>query len=168
VALAVTVTDLGSPVAMIALAALGFGWLSVTTRSLAPILVATAGVVGIVILDVGMKRFVGRARPPLRFHEVTAPGFSFPSGHAIISAFVLLLCASAVAARLHGSGRRRALWATTILFIGAVGCSRVYLGVHDPSDVLAGWSLACTWFPVLLLLVRRWVGPAVPQDALTR
>lgn len=94
------------------------------------------------------KRVFERARPDLSLHLIHQGGFSFPSGHAMTSlvfASVLMLLL-----RLELRGRReRTLWTVAILlWILLIGASRVYLGVHYPTDILGGWSLGT--FIVLL------------------
>lgn len=86
-----------------------------------------------------------RPRPDLVDHLVAVRGLSFPSGHAANSAIVYLSVASLVSLVEHGRATRRYTLAVAILLVGAIGTSRVYLGVHWPSDVLAGWSFGTLW-----------------------
>jgi undecaprenyl-diphosphatase len=94
------------------------------------------------ILGVLLKLLVGRDRPELLDPVAQAAGYSFPSGHALNSAlaagvFLLVLLPFV---RDH-PGRRAALWAGVILLPLLTGLSRVFLGVHYTSDVVAGWLL---------------------------
>jgi undecaprenyl-diphosphatase len=86
-----------------------------------------------------------RARPDLVPHLVDAGGYSFPSGHATSSAVVYLTLASLAGQVTPNRAARRYLLVVAVLLVGAIGCSRVYLGVHWPSDVLAGWSFGTLW-----------------------
>jgi len=92
-----------------------------------------------------VKDGVGRARPDLADRLVPVTSASFPSAHAANSAIVYLTLALLAAQRTRDRGTRRALVAGAILLIGAIGASRVYLGVHWPTDVLAGWSFGAAW-----------------------
>ncbi len=120
------------------------GLLLVRRRALTAglVLVATAGGA---LLAAQAKFWFGRPRPELVAHLVDASGLSFPSGHATNSAIVYLTLAGLVSQVEHGRAVRRYLLAVAIVLVGAIGTSRVYLGVHWPSDVLAGWSLGTLW-----------------------
>ncbi len=81
-----------------------------------------------------LKQIFARARPEIVPHLDTFSNLSFPSGHATNATAILLLCA------LLLPGRNRGLWLTFALIgAAAVGLSRLLLGVHWPSDVVAGW-----------------------------
>ncbi len=81
-----------------------------------------------------LKQIFARARPEIVPHLDTFSNLSFPSGHATNATAILLLCA------LLLPGRNRGLWLTVALIgAAAVGLSRLLLGVHWPSDVVAGW-----------------------------
>lgn len=86
-----------------------------------------------------------RPRPDLVPHEVYVYSGSFPSGHSTLAAATYLTLAMLVAS-LETRRRTKALaYGLAGLVLVAVGLSRVYLGVHWPSDVLAGWCLGATW-----------------------
>ena len=87
-----------------------------------------------------VKASVARPRPPVSIHLVDASGFAFPSGHAAASAATW----GAVAVVLATGRSRRtkiAVWSTAGVIVGVVGLSRIYLGVHWFTDVVAGWAL---------------------------
>jgi undecaprenyl-diphosphatase len=90
-----------------------------------------------------MKQLWARPRPPPADAVYVADNYAFPSGHAMISiAFALAFW------MVFRSARRRVrqpLAAGAIAAVGVVGLSRVYLGVHYPSDVLGGWALGAAW-----------------------
>ena len=104
------------------------------------------------ILNVAAKHYYGRARPSLWESLSPETTYSFPSGHAMGSmtlAVVLVL----LAWRTRWRGPVLALMS---VFVVMVGLSRIYLGVHYPSDILAGWTAALAWtLGVFLLVFRR-------------
>lgn len=101
-----------------------------------------------------IKFAVGRARPEVLPHLATALGPSFPSGHAFQSAVVYLTFA-ALLCRATAARRTRAFFFTAAIMVSAlVGLTRVYLGVHFPSDVLGGWLGGFAWVLWVSLLPR--------------
>lgn len=105
------------------------------------VLATTTGSAAVALL----KAIFGRARPDIVDHVVAATGYSFPSGHAANSAIVYLTTAALVTQVTHGRATRRYVALVAGLLVVAIGASRVYLGVHWPSDVLAGWSFGTLW-----------------------
>jgi len=120
---------------------------------LAGYLVVTA--LGALLLDPSIKTLVGRLRPVVDVPVAHAPGNSFPSGHALGSAVVygalLLVFLPAVAPRW-----RRLFAAVPITIVVLIGLSRIALGVHFVSDVLAGWLLAAAWLGTTAYAFRIW------------
>ncbi len=150
------ITDLGSPVTLAVLALVICGVAALRSRSWLPMLLGVVGVGGIAIMVLTIKALVGRPRPLPPFAVIDVGGFSFPSGHATGAAAAAVLCAWMVAHWVIRSWRWRvAAWATAIAFVGAVGFSRVYLGVHYVSDVMAGWLLGSAW-AVATIVVGSW------------
>ncbi len=93
----------------------------------------------------GLKWFFARARPDLVDHLVTVTSKSFPSGHAGNSAIVYLTLAGLVFPVIREARVRVFVLAAALLLVATIGVSRVYLGVHWPSDVLAGWLFGALW-----------------------
>jgi undecaprenyl-diphosphatase len=113
-----------------------------------------AAVVGGVILDLTLKSLFSRPRPALVPHLSYVLTTSFPSGHSMLSA-VVYLTLGALLARLVESLRLKMYILGVALFMSfLVGASRVYLGVHYPTDVLAGWTVGLCW-AILCWLVTR-------------
>jgi undecaprenyl-diphosphatase len=103
-----------------------------------------------------LKNLFQRARPDLVPHGAYVSTTSFPSGHSMLSA-VTYLTLGALLARSHPRRRMKALFLlTAALLTFIVGVSRVYLGVHWPTDVLAGWTAGATW-AIFSWLVARWL-----------
>lgn len=112
------------------------------TRLVVALLVAVAGGG---LLSMFAKMLFGRARPDLVPHGVDVYTASFPSGHSMMSAATYLTLA-AMLARAEPMRRIKAYYFTMAVFVTVlVGFSRVYLGVHWPSDVLAGWTAGAAW-----------------------
>jgi undecaprenyl-diphosphatase len=103
-----------------------------------------------------LKEVFQRPRPDLVPYAVYASGTSFPSGHSMMSA-VAFLTLGALLARSQKRKRLKAyfLVLATLLTV-MVGLSRIYLGVHWPTDVLAGWTAGAVW-ALLCWLAARWL-----------
>jgi len=107
-----------------------------------------AAVVGGVLLSNALKLVFERPRPDIVAHAARVFTTSFPSGHATLSA-ITYLTLGALLAGLHQSLRFKLYFlGLAILLTIAVGISRIYLGVHYPTDVLAGWCMGAAWAAV--------------------
>ena len=95
---------------------------------------------------------VARTRPPHQLWLVHASGYAFPSGHTTNATLGYVIAAALLAQRWPNA--RAALILVAVVCALAVGLSRVYLGVHWPSDVLGGWLLALTWLSLSVLAYR--------------
>jgi undecaprenyl-diphosphatase len=90
-------------------------------------------------LGFALKLVFARTRPSFDLPLATAPGYSFPSGHALNSAVGVLVLVLALLPALPGVRSRLALWLAGLLVIALTGFDRIGLGVHYLSDVLAAW-----------------------------
>ena len=149
-ALATAVTTVGSTAAMGLLAALVGLWLLRLRRG-ADALFVVGTMAGAATLFTGIKRLLDRPRPPVVDHLVAASNESLPSGHATMAVAVL---GSLVV--LAWPGRSALARATMVAVVagwaGAVGLTRIYLGVHWFSDVLAGWLVGAAWLALCVAL----------------
>jgi undecaprenyl-diphosphatase len=93
----------------------------------------------------GLKGLYGRPRPDLVPHGAYVYSASFPSGHSTLSAATFLTLAALIASLESARGTKRMVFTLAAMLILAIGFSRIYLGVHWPSDVLAGWCLGGAW-----------------------
>jgi undecaprenyl-diphosphatase len=148
------ITDLGGAIAMILVAALTCVAL-LWQRRVRAALVMVVALGGAGLLVVGVKNLLARPRPPQTWHLVVETNYSFPSGHALSSLVVLGMVAAVVA-----TGTTRT-WVRSGVVIGGagavvlIGVSRLYLGVHWPSDVLDGWLLGAAWLAVCVAVLNH-------------
>ena len=92
-----------------------------------------------------LKHLYSRPRPDLVPHGSYVYSSSFPSGHSTLSAATFLTLAVLIASLEPSRGTKRMVFLLAALLVLGIGFSRVYLGVHWPSDVLAGWCLGAAW-----------------------
>ena len=109
-----------------------------------------------------------RARPPESGHLVAAGESSLPSGHTLDATIVLGVLAVVAVSLLRARLARVAVVAAAGAGIAVAGASRVYLGVHWTSDVLAGWLLGGAWVAVTVLLLVVRAGPRTPRPPSVR
>jgi undecaprenyl-diphosphatase len=152
-------TSFGSPLVLLPLSAavLAAFWKLGWNRE-AGLFAATLG--GAVVLNFALKLAFQRPRPPDTFFGTPVPdSYSFPSGHALISACFFIGLAVLAAPRLRARASRVAIWLGAVVLALVIGLSRIYLGVHYPSDVLAGYTAAIVWIATVAsadrLLQRR-------------
>ena len=109
--------------------------------------------VGATLLSAGLKQWLHRPRPELVPHLARVTSLSFPSGHAMVSSAVYLTLAIMLGEAQPALRRYFVGLAVTLVVL--IGCTRIYLGVHWPSDVLAGWALGSAWALAVYALKHR-------------
>jgi len=102
----------------------------------------------------GLKLLFDRPRPDIVAHQMATFTSSFPSGHSLLSAAILLTNGGLLAFAARRTGESWVIGIAAILLTTLVGLSRIYLGVHWPSDVLAGWLFGTLWACLTLFLAR--------------
>ena len=107
---------------------------------------------GAALLNLILKQIFVRPRPDYPLAYLTAPGFSFPSGHAMISVAFYGAIAYLSFAYLKRFRAKVLVSIGTLVISGFIGYSRVYLGVHYVTDVLAGWAAGTAWLAVCILV----------------
>lgn len=113
-------------------------------------LIVTFGVGGAAAANFVLKLLFHRDRPVFWHSLITETGFSFPSGHAMLSS-ALILC---VIALLWNTNWRIVSIIIGVIIVGLIGYSRLYMGVHYPTDVIAGWSVSAVWIVVVLAVTK--------------
>ncbi len=108
---------------------------------------------GVGVLDVALKYAFHRPRP-VAFFGATPTSYSFPSGHALGSFCFYGMLASILASCVRGRGAKFCVWIAAVFLIGMIGFSRIYLGVHYPSDVIAGYCAAAVWMGAVGIFYR--------------
>ena len=150
------ITALGSAVVLILLTLLILGFLLMSGRMRVAALIAVATAGG-QALNLTLKNAFERARPDSALHLVEVTSTSFPSGHSMASS-IFYLTMGALLARMASRRREKSYFVGAALLITfMIGFSRVYLGVHYPTDVLAGWSAGTAW-ALVCWFVADWLG----------
>jgi undecaprenyl-diphosphatase len=131
------------------------GFLAMTRKGHAALFVL-ASVAGGVLISQTMKWAYARPRPDLVPHGAEVFTASFPSGHSMMSAVVYLTLGALLARTEADRAVKAYILTVAVLLTVLVGASRVYLGVHWPTDVLAGWALGGLW-ALVCLMVMLWL-----------
>ena len=131
------------------------GFLAMTRKGYAALFVLAA-VIGGTLISQTMKWAYARPRPDLVPHGAEVYTASFPSGHSMMSAVVYLTLGALLAGTQADRAVKVYILVVAVTLTALVGTSRVYLGVHWPTDVLAGWSLGGVW-ALLCWLVMSWL-----------
>jgi undecaprenyl-diphosphatase len=129
-------------------------------RRVASALLVIVAVLGGTAISELIKSLFGRDRPPLIYRAVETSNASFPSGHAMLSTITYLTLGAMLAQVMPGRRQKVFVFATAVVLALIIGASRVYLGVHWLTDVLAGWSLGAAWAMVCWLAawaIRRFL-----------
>ena len=147
------ITALGGRSILVAVTLFALGYLVLERKHGAAVFV-TVAVGGGGLLSTLMKELFARGRPDVVPHLVAVSSPSFPSGHSMLGA-ILYLTLGALLARF-AARRRTKVYVLTVALLTTflIGSSRVYLGVHYPTDVLAGWCAGLVWALICWLVAR--------------
>ncbi|MGK8524951.1 phosphatase PAP2 family protein [Nocardia asteroides] len=157
------VTDLGGTGTLVLVLAVGGLWLLLRRLPRLAVYLVLTGAGGLILNPV-VKELVGRLRPVVETPVYSTGGWSFPSGHAMGSlvcyGVVLLVFAPILQPR-----PRRVLTGFVVLLVAAVGLTRIALGAHYLTDVLAGWLLGSLWLVLATVAFHQWRGDAGVDNA---
>lgn len=140
----IDVTALGGVTVLTLVALLAVAFLLLRARYRQALFTALATGGG-ALVGQALKTLFARARPEIVPHLVEVNSLSFPSGHSMNSAIVYLTLAVLLARGFEERRLRAFVIGVATLLVLMIGFTRVYLGVHFPSDVLAGWSVGAAW-----------------------
>jgi undecaprenyl-diphosphatase len=146
-------TFLGEPNLLLVICLiLGIVLLARNHRSEAATIAITGG--GAIGLNLLLKKLFARDRPQLWERVVDVRFYSFPSGHAMISMVIYGLLGYFLGTRFPK--QRWWIYSLTVVLIAAIGLSRLYLGVHWPTDVIAGYTAGLVWLITCILSLEIW------------
>ncbi|MDR3700949.1 MAG: phosphatase PAP2 family protein [Candidatus Sulfopaludibacter sp.] len=150
------VTQLGSVTVLLPLGVILVWRLYAAGRPRAAVLLAVT-VLGAQVFDQALKFGFRRPRPAV-FFDLAQPGtYSFPSGHSVTSCCFYGVLAAILTAGAVSWRRKVLIWAVAVTVTLAVGFSRVYLGVHYPTDVLGGYAVAVVWVAMVRVAYEMWL-----------
>lgn len=150
------ITALGGTAILVLVTSLVIAFLMISGKWQIALFVFAAVAGGQVVSSL-LKFGIDRPRPDLVPHLMVETSQSFPSGHAMMSAVTYLTLGSLLARIVQHRSQKIFLLAVAVLLTVMVGVSRIYIGVHWPSDVLAGWCLGFAWAMVWWLIARWWL-----------
>lgn len=148
------ITALGGTVVLTLVTLFILGALLVLRHTHSALLLLGAVPGGLVISQT-LKSVIARPRPDVVPHLVDITSLSFPSGHAMMATIAWLTIGALLARLAPTVLLKRYILAVAIFLSFLIGLSRIYLGVHWPSDVMAGWALGATWASTVWMFMRR-------------
>ena len=157
------VTQLGSTPVFIGAGLLAAWRLTAAGRKRAAVFLAVSSLGGEALVQI-LKVLFQRPRPETFFGYPVPSNYSFPSGHATLACCLYGVLCAILAARRRSPYARALLWALAAALAAAIGFSRVYLGVHYPSDVLGGYAAAAVWIAAVRTGYAMWLRGRGPED----
>jgi undecaprenyl-diphosphatase len=143
-ALFLTVTKLGSTI-YLAIAGSVAGVIFIFMRWFRPLLLLILVMSGQAALHEGFKWLIERPRPAALINYKAVESYSYPSGHAIASLCLYFTIAWIITTQIENSAAKMGIWIFVGIVVFLIGASRVYIGVHYPTDVIAGFLAAAIW-----------------------
>jgi undecaprenyl-diphosphatase len=159
-------TEIAGPIGMPIIAVASLLVLAIHRRSWTPVILIVAAGGGSLLMTIAGKDLIGRARPPLTDavppYEYSA---SFPSGHTLNAVAVVGVIAYLLILRQSTTRARVLTISAAIFFAITIGLTRVYLGHHWLTDVLAGWILGAAWLALVITAHRLYLTVRARHDA---
>ncbi|HAZ43278.1 MAG TPA: phosphatidic acid phosphatase [Cyanobacteria bacterium UBA11369] len=147
------ITFVGEPSFLLVICLIVASWLLWSRHRSAATTLAIA-CIGAIGLNFLLKNLFARTRPMLWQRSVDVSFYSFPSGHAMVSLVIYGMLSYLLATRFHR--KSKSILSVTILLIAAIGLSRLYLGVHWPTDVIAGYAAGLVWLIACIFSLEVW------------
>jgi membrane-associated phospholipid phosphatase len=144
-------TNLGNPITVVIVAGITIlllWWQSYQEEAKVFVLACLGGL----ILNTGLKLFFSKPRPELWHSLISEKSFSFPSGHALGSMVLYGFVAYELAT--HYPHLSKVIYSLTVILIAAIGISRLYLGVHWPTDIIAGYGVGFLWLMICITMLK--------------
>ena len=145
------ITNLGNPKTVVVVAAFTLGilwWRRYRIETYIFVLTCLGGL----ILNTGLKLFFSKPRPQLWTLLISEKSFSFPSGHALGSMVLYGFIAYLLA--IHYLKFSQIIYGLAVILIATIGISRLYLGVHWPTDVIAGYGVGFLWLMICITMLK--------------
>ena len=158
----VAITALGEASTLTAFVLLAVAWFHFRGDRRALRMMLVVGIGGLLLM-LALKYGIGRPRPDLVPHLARIDHGSFPSGHAMMTMAIFLSIAVLVGRGLRSARRRGTLVAVAVASSLLIGTTRLFVGVHYPSDVLAGWMIGLSWAAACWLVDARTQGSPAHQ-----
>lgn len=149
-----TVTKLGSTLYLAIIGSV-VGLIFILLRWFRPLLIFIVVMIGQALLHHGFKWLIARPRPSSLISYREIESFSFPSGHAVASLCLYGTIAWIVASRTENPALKAVTGMAAVILIFLIGTSRVYIGIHYPTDVLAGFLAAAIWTAAVMSTDRK-------------
>ncbi len=140
---------IGSTLVLVPAVALAAGWMWWRGMKDDAVLVVAAALGGVALNEV-MKLYFKRLRPDLPWAFVHENSFSFPSGHSVLAMVLYGVIVYKAQDKLRSRWAKAALVVGALVMVAGIGVSRVYLGVHYPSDVAAGYFVGAVWLAAVI------------------
>lgn len=160
----VVITNIGNPSVLLVASLLLAAFLLWRKQRAETVTLAIAAV-GALGLNTVLKELFARSRPQLWQRTVDVNFYSFPSGHAMMSVVVFGIIGYLLAT--HLPRWRIAIATGTVLLVCAIGFSRLYFGVHWPTDIVAGYSAGTVWLVACILSLEIWKRRYQPMSTTT-
>lgn len=125
-------------------------------KQLLNIIALLSGILGSAIMNFLIKGYYQRMRPE-DFFQIKELGFSFPSGHSMVGISAYFMLTYIFFRDKPWNTKKILAWATTVLLVVSIGLSRIYLGVHWPTDVIGGFALGFIWIYVNIIIIDTFV-----------
>ncbi|WP_320202015.1 MULTISPECIES: phosphatase PAP2 family protein [Agrobacterium] len=152
------ITSLGGTTVLCLITVLTVVYLLIMRQRSTGVFVALS-VLGGWAISTSLKIGIARPRPEIVPHLISVNDLSFPSGHAMLST-VTYLTLGALLSRVQTTKASRIYFIAVAIFLSIIiGFSRIYLGVHYPTDVLGGWCAGASWAMLCWILARRFLWP---------